>query len=404
MASITVTRQPDEPRARFTPRPCPVCGGEGKKILYRQSFDQLSGARLLDGYDVVVCEDCGAGFAGDIPPQEVFDRYYRDLSKYNHGDRCGHAPPSEDARCRDIADLVQPLLRPGSRILEIGCGSGRFLRILHDRGFHNALGVDPSPGCAQAASSLYGVEVMVGAITSIPHPGEPYDFLLLIGVMEHIRELDPAVSKLHSLLKEGGRVYLEVPDAGRFTAGLDAPFQEFSVEHINFFSTRSLSNLMCLRGFAEVMTDHATRPAYEVTGPAAYGVFEKRAGPPAMERDRETESSIRKYVGDCRAADEIVRTKIERSLADGERMVVWGVGAHTLRLLATGGLDPGRVSLFVDSNPNYQRQQLRGVPVVSPAELLAPDPILISSRGFQREIQDQIRRMGLGNRLILLYE
>jgi|ERR1017187_1023142 hypothetical protein len=74
-------------------------------------------------------------------------------------------------------------------------------------------------------------------------------------------------------------------------------------------------------------------------------------------------------------------------------------------LLATGGLNPEQVSLFVDSNPNYQRQQLRGVPVVSPAEMRSRDSILISSRGFQREIQNQIQhQMGLENRLILLYK
>ena len=393
-------------RARFAPRLCPVCRGEKKRALFRQNFEQLSEARLLDGYDVVVCQDCGAGYADDIPPQGVFDHYYRDLSKYNNHDRAGQAVPSEDEKCDQTVDLMaQFVLAKDSRILDIGSGSGKFLWSLRKRGFHNICGVDPSPGCAHAAASLYGVKVMVGTISSIPQPPEPYDFLVLIGVMEHIRDLDRAVEQLHGLLREGGRVYLDVPDAGRFTARADAPFQEFSTEHINFFSTRSLSNLMCLRGFTEVATGHAVRPANEATGVAAYGAYEKQAGPPVMERDDETESCIRGYVEDCRAVDAVVRAKIEGALAPGERMSVWGVGTHTLRLLATGGLNPERVSLFVDSNPNYQRQQLRGVPVVSPAELRSHEPILISSRGFQREIQYQVQhQMRLENRLILLYD
>jgi SAM-dependent methyltransferase len=393
-------------RERFSPRSCPVCHGEEKKLLFRQRFDQLSQAKLLDGYDVVVCRRCGAGYADDIPPQDAFDRYYRDLSKYNNHERDGQAVPLEEEKCDQTVDLMEQFApHKDIRILDIGSGSGKFLASLRKRGFRNVRGIDPSPACARAAQSLYGVEVTVGTIASIPQPEAPYDFLVLIGVMEHIRDLDCAVSQLHALLREGGRVYLDVPDGGRFAVHADAPFQEFSTEHINFFSTRSLSNLMCLRGFTELGSGHAVRPANEVTGVAAYAAFEKRSGPSAWVRDDETEASIRKYVDDCSAVDSQVRAKIDAALAPGERMVVWGVGTHTLRLLASGGLNPERVSLFVDSNPNYQRQQLRGVPVVSPSELHSGDPILISSRGFQREIQHQVQhQLGLENRLILLYE
>ncbi|MEI9974817.1 MAG: methyltransferase domain-containing protein [Ignavibacteriota bacterium] len=393
-------------RERFSSRPCPVCRGEKKKLLYRQNFEQLSEARFLDGYDVVVCEDCGAAFADDIPAQETFDRYYRDLSKYNNRERGGQAVPAEEEKCDQTIDLVARFAeRRDVRILDVGSGSGQFLASLRKRGFRNVSGIDPSPACARASAELYGVEVTVGTIASMAPPAVPYDFLVLIGVMEHIRDLDNAVSQIRGLLCDGGRVYLDVPDAGRFTADADAPFQEFSTEHINFFSTRSLSNLMCLRGFTEIATGHAVRPANEAIGMAAYGAFEKSSAEPAMVFDSESEPSIRKYVEDCQSVDAGVRAKIDGALSPGERMVVWGVGTHTLRLLATGGLNPERVSLFVDSNPNYQRQQLRGVPVVSPTELHTQEPILISSRGFQREIQNQVRQqLGLDNRLILLYE
>jgi hypothetical protein len=86
-------------------------------------------------------------------------------------------------------------------------------------------------------------------------------------------------------------------------------------------------------------------------------------------------------------------------------MIVWGVGSHTLRLLAAGGLDRNRIAVFVDSNPKFQQQELLGIQVVSPHDLKhRTEPILISSRGFQREIHQQIReQLGLANRVILLY-
>ncbi len=67
-------------------------------------------------------------------------------------------------------------------------------------------------------------------------------------------------------------------------------------------------------------------------------------------------------------------------------MIVWGVGTHTLRLLATGGLDPSKIVEFVDSNPKYQSRDLRGIPVISPAELKdQQSPILISSQRLSKK-------------------
>jgi SAM-dependent methyltransferase len=393
-------------RERFPPRRCPVCGSGISKALLRQAFEQLSGAHLLDGYDVVICEQCGAGFADDIPPQSAFDDYYRDLSKYDYADRAGVAPPRAEDRFQDIATVLETFIpSPLSRVLEIGCGSGQLLKVLKDRGFTNVEGVDPSPGCIRAAGEIYGIPGMAGTAFSIPPPAAPYDILILTGVMEHIRDLERAVERFHTLLRPEGRVYLEVPDASRYDADLDAPFQEFSVEHINFFSKTSLTNLMHAHGFRALSTGRVIRPQHEVTCPSTYGVFERSAVAGPVQRDVETEAGLRAYIEGCKKEDARIRATIQDSLRPGERMIVWGVGAHTLRLLATGGLDPVKIAFFADSNPKYQQRRLNGVPVVSPEELRNhPEPILVSSRSFQREIQEQIQHnLGLPNRLILLY-
>ena len=85
-------------------------------------------------------------------------------------------------------------------------------------------------------------------------------------------------------------------------------------------------------------------------------------------------------------------------------MIVWGTGAHTLRLLACGGLDPSRIAYFVDSSPKNQGRELCGLRVVSPSEIEGDEPVLISSCGFQNEIRSQIQQeLKLTNPLILLY-
>jgi SAM-dependent methyltransferase len=267
------------------------------------------------------------------------------------------------------------------------------------------VGTDPSPACIRAASEFFGIAGFPATAFTVPVPEEPYDFLILTGVMEHIRDLDTAISHFKRLLRPGGRAYLEVPDASRYEAAQDAPFQEFSVEHVNFFSGKSLSNLMVARGFRVIETDHTVRPLHEVACPCVYGVFENSMQPAPIDFDNKTEGALEDYVKRCSAEDARIRDVIERSLRPGERMIVWGVGTHTLRLLATEGLDPAKIALFVDSNPKYQQQQLRGIPIASPAEIRSrPEPILLSSCSSQAAIHRKIRdELALKNRLILLF-
>ena len=397
----------DAATRRFPARPCPVCGCTRSTLLFQQSFEQLSGVHLLDGYLIVICEACGAGFADDIPPQPVFDQYYRDFSKYdNAGDSTDEAP-RDTSRFLEIADTIIPFIPASDTlILEIGCGSGQLLRVLRDRGYDKVLGVDPSPACVRTAQLRQGVPAIAATIVTVPPPEQLYGFLILIGVMEHIRDLDAAVEQLGLLLDPRGRIFLEVPDASRYLPGVDAPFQEFSVEHINFFSRCSLTNLMQRRGFRAIAGGHCVRAQNEVTCPTAFAVFEKSSQPLPIEPDTETAAGLRNYIRAGQAEDRRIRAMIAQAVPSNGQMIVWGVGTHTLRLLASGGLDPARISLFVDSSPNYQGQELRGVPVVPPEALQhRPEPILISSRGFQRAIHNQIRHtLQLPNPVIQLYD
>jgi len=126
-------------------RPCPVCGGADARPLYRQRFARLSGGNPVSGYDVVVCEACGAGFARGIPSQAELDAYYRDLSKYENAERGGGASPADTARFEAIARSLAPFV-PSSEaaVLDVGCATGGLLAEIRRLGFARVEGLDPS--------------------------------------------------------------------------------------------------------------------------------------------------------------------------------------------------------------------------------------------------------------------
>jgi SAM-dependent methyltransferase len=389
-------------------RPCPVCGGRRHRKLFRQAFAAVSGATLLEGYDVVLCEDCGCGFADDLPEQSAFDAYYQDLSKYEASQRSGENPSFEQGRAAAIAAFIGRYVpSPDAHILEIGCATGRLLWELRSLGFQHVSGVDPSPSCAETAATEFGVPVRTGTLAALPNGLDTAQMLVVIGVLEHVRDLEPALESVRELLTFHGRMYVEVPDVTGFARWLDAPFQQFSSEHINYFSTASLSALLGRHGFRPVIVERLARPVTETsTMPVIAAVFEysgRATGPSG--KDEVTEQALLEYIEASRALEARRPDVIERLVRSGEPIVVWGVGTHTTRLLESTSLRDANIVAFIDSNPKLQGKTLLGRSVLPPSELRRLEqPVLISSRVFQDEIERQIRdELGCSNRILRLY-
>jgi SAM-dependent methyltransferase len=394
----------------FSPRACPVCDGRSTRPLFQQRFHALGDAALLRGYDLVACDRCGCGYADRIPDQAAFDDYYRALSKYEYGHRDGQETAHDLARFAAMADIIQRHL-PASdaRVLDVGCATGGLLSVLKGRGYSRVTGLDPSPACADAARRLYGIRVLTGTLGDFPSDEENgFDFLILVGVLEHVSDLAALLAQVQRLLTPSGWVYVEVPDAVNFLAGRNAPFQEFSIEHINYFSPRSLGSLMTRTGFREVEVEQCVREAsHGTTAPVIWGVYQKGvAETPGLVRDEETERGLRAYIAHSCAAEEHEHQFIAGLVDAREPLIVWGVGTHTLRLLATSRLPEANVVAFVDSNPKVQGKSLNGVPILAPAALLGRrESILISSWGYQREIRQQIRdQLKLPNPILVPFE
>ena len=386
-------------------RNCAVCGGSEKTLLFEQTFSTVC---LLEGYAVAVCPHCGFAFADDIPEQEAFDQYYRELSKYEYQHRGGRESASDETRQRGIAANLLSLIPDKSvRILEIGSSTGRLLSLLKESGCQNVWGLDPSPACAASARELYDVTILTQSVSDLAKSPDKFDLLIMVGVLEHIRDLEGALGTMHQILSPNARIYMDVPDATQFADWPDAPFQQFSTEHINFFSGTSLANLMRTRGYEAIFSEKVLHQYTDVTVmPSVRALFEYRGSAvSASVADDQSEPRLREYIEQSRAVDQRIRQLIDRTVGNREPILVWGVGTHTQRLLATGGLDRVNISAFVDSNPKYHGQRLRDIPIVSPDSLSGRrEPILVCSRVFQKEIEQQIhQQLHLNNEVLSLY-
>jgi SAM-dependent methyltransferase len=393
----------------YRPRGCPVCGSTDRRVVFRQDFAAVEQATPVTGYDVAVCERCGCGYADRIPEQAAFDRYYGEMSKYEYAQRGGAESDYDARRLALIARMIAPHVpRRDARILDIGCASGRLLASLREAGFSNVSGLDPSPACAAAAMRLYGIDVRTMTLDGIARSGERFDVVILVGVLEHLRDLATAFAQLRMLLHPGGLLYVEVPDVTAFADWPNAPYQDFSTEHINFFSPGSLGNLMRRHGFAPLFLERNHREqSYRTVMSNISAVYrrEEAIADTAPAIDRQTATGLERYLRQCAEDDRRLHAAVDAIVDGGRRILVWGVGTHTTRLMATSRLAEANIAAFIESNTRYHGKTLHGRPILPPAALKDhPEPVLISSRVFQQEIADQIRRdLGCGNELIVLY-
>jgi 2-polyprenyl-3-methyl-5-hydroxy-6-metoxy-1,4-benzoquinol methylase len=359
-----------------------------------------------DGYDVVVCTDCGTGFADGIPSQPDMDRYYSEQSKYTY-DHAGGAESTWDLkRFEATADQIVPHLESFDvRILDVGCATGGLLSVFRKRGYRKVMGIDPSPACAAAASRLHGVTVRVGTLAHLGHWVERFDLILMVGVLEHLGDVRAAVNIASRLLSPGGRLYCAVPDVEGLASSANAPYQQFSIEHVNFFSRNSLKRLMAECGMAEVHTWTWTVEWREnVTEPIVSGLYVPKLNPLSLVFDETTGPALGRYMAFSREGDHRIRNIINSLRRSQEPILVWGAGTLARRLLATTKLSEANITAFVDANPNIQGQTLATRPILGPSQITGRnEQILICSVSFEREIAGAIRiQYGLSNRVISL--
>ncbi len=380
-------------------------------MLYRQRF---AAGPLGDGYAVAVCAACGAAFADGIPDQAELDAYYAERSKYIYAHADGAESPFDFRRFEAVADQLEPYLpSKAAKILDIGCATGGLLAVLKRRGYAKLVGSDPVPACAGAARRLHGIEVRTATLADHATWSDRFDAVLLVGVLEHVREVRAAVRIAVALLRPGGVLYCAQPDVEAFAACVNAPYQQFSTEHVNFFSTASLNRLLASADLASLATWRWQVEWREgVTDSVVSGVFARRAGGvgaestavAALPPDIVSRGALVDYVMRSAAGEATTRLLIDELVHTQEPLLVWGAGTLTRHLLATTPLGRANLVAFVDSSPHLQGTELAGRRILASAELAGrPERILICSVVFAREIGRTIRdQLRLPNPVITL--
>ncbi len=225
---------------------CPVCGGHTAAPLLLAP-DRFHGRKDL--YRLVRCGDCSLVRLVNPPsPEEMVFHYGQNYHKAieNAGEK------ELLRRWRRHRKTVLGFHRGGA-LLDLGCGTGAFLRTLAG-GSWQLHGVEISEPEANRARVWTGAQIFVGDPRDAPFGAETFDVITCFHLLEHVYHPLELLKRVRTWLKPNGILYVIVPNIdswearsfGSYWYGLELP------RHLFHFSPTSLERVANTAGLQTI--------------------------------------------------------------------------------------------------------------------------------------------------------
>ncbi len=184
--------------------------------------------------------------------EKIYSQYVETLTRYSENSD----DPKEYERRKRLYDLNYGkflLEDKNSKILELGCGKGFFLKYLKEKGYFNIKGVEKST--SQISSALPDIKELIipdDMFNYLQNCSEEFNLIMLFHVLEHLfkEEVLELLELIYERLTEKGMLIIEVPNAGSPLFGSNNRFAEFT--HEVGFTPSSLREVILVSGFKKV--------------------------------------------------------------------------------------------------------------------------------------------------------
>ena len=154
--------------------------------------------------------------------------------------------------------------RAGERVLDLGCGAGRFLRALGDAGAQ-PIGVELAEAALERARRVApGAELhRAEPDGDLPLADASVDLVWCSEVIEHVADTAHLLTEVRRVLAPGGRILITTPCHGRVQAAgialarFDAHFDPLG-QHLRFYTRTSLARALREHGLGRDLSIRAT--------------------------------------------------------------------------------------------------------------------------------------------------
>ena len=229
-------------------RNCPICGK-----------GSVSEGISLGGYSIVRCADCDFRFAPDAYSADFsYDDVYESpeyISTQIQAIQSVKDPRtfSEIGTYKPFFKAVQNIRGRCNKLLDVGCGVGRFLHAARAAGWC-VEGIDSSERAISVGQMAATFPMTMGTIESVAHSGKQYDVVTMFEVLEHVSDPVSQLRQAAHVILSNGSLFCTVPNWDCALVRCSSNPAWLPPIHLNFFTKRSLRALAEKAGFEVVAT------------------------------------------------------------------------------------------------------------------------------------------------------
>ncbi len=237
---------------------CPICLGRDA-ALFCVAVDRVRPAPN-EMWRVIRCRGCGFGWTEPLLSGSELSNYYPSTYLGEIEARIGEFLSGELQRSRswrgerEKVQLVERYAARG-RILDVGCGDGKFLWALPPDRYERA-GIERSSETVNLVRRrIQDLDLIAGDIHSRSLEPRRYDVITFWHVFEHLQEPALVLRRVGELLRPGGWLFISLPCIDSVQARLFRRFWygfDDVPRHLHHFSEASLNLLLAKAGFRVV--------------------------------------------------------------------------------------------------------------------------------------------------------
>ena len=159
-------------------------------------------------------------------------------------------------------------IAPAERVLDIGCGTGTFVRRLLDRNPDQSVaGVDVSGGMLAEAQRKAGaapnVRFVQASAEALPFEASSFDVVVTASALHYARRPDAVLAEAARVLRAGGRLVVVDWDRGRpWMAGLDGVLRLFDPAHARTLTAAEIGRAAAGAGLVVESVERVRRGAW----------------------------------------------------------------------------------------------------------------------------------------------
>lgn len=227
--------------------PCPACGSNCFSPYMEKDYFSFSH-----------CDQCTMVFLNPRLNVEATYAFYNSewTSIYNENKFLGDGGATEldDRINQDNIKLLRRHRLAGisgkPRLLEIGIGSGFFLRAAEDAGFE-VHGIDVDTSNIERARPRFGERVQNRDLYGVGYAAKVFDVVYMRDVFEHVPNPGPMLEEINRISRTGALLYIEVPNIeGWIYRAVGARHVcVFGFAHLNYWSPTSLATALQRAGY-----------------------------------------------------------------------------------------------------------------------------------------------------------